>query len=441
MRMDLKRKLIKYGVLVFACLCVMFASAPKVLADSVIIDIIAENEEVTVGQLVEVNLVLKSGVRLGGFESYLTYNAATLEFQSADDGISGGDGILRIYDPEPSLRSKERTYRIIFKAIEVGGSELAFKGNVYVYDDDTDEELSVSSSSLSISIKPEEVTSTENRLSGLIISPGNLNPLFDPETTSYTTEVSDKVNELVISATPMDATAKVTVSGNEEFTSGENKVIITVKAASSDEKTYTIIVNKTEDVKEEPETEQIDLTEILANEFSVIGQGGNFILTGRYNYTVTHVADIKDVPEGYESYTLELYGKKIPAYKKTDETSPEVVLLYVINGGDGCFYEFNIEKKTMDRIKFETVTKEVEKTVIPEDIIKADNKVLYGIIAVLFILCALLGIALINAAGDSKNAKRRSQSSGSTGSRSSGTRSSGTRSGGMRSSQNTRRTR
>ena len=394
-------------ITLMAVFTVFTVFAPLVHADSVNIDIIAENEEVTEGQLVEVDLVLKSSVRLGGFESYLTYNAGTLEFQSADDGISGGDGILRIYDPEPSVRSKERTYRIIFKALAPGGSEIAFKGNVYVYDDDSDSELSVSSSSLSVTVKAAEAASAECRLSGLVISPGNLSPLFDPDVYEYKTEVSEKTDELVISATPMDSVSKVSVSGNEKFTSGENKVIITVKAANADEKTYTILVNKAENAKEEPEEEKIDLTEILANEFSVIGQGNNFILTGRYNYTVTHVADIKDIPEGYESYTLELYGKKIPAYKKKDEANPESLLLYVINDENGCFYEFNIDKKTMDRIKIETEIKEVEKTVIPEDLIKSDDKILYGVIIVLFIICALLGIALINAAGNAKSKGKR----------------------------------
>ena len=69
-------------ITLMAVFTVFTVFAPLVHADSVNIDIIAENEEVTEGQLVEVDLVLKSSVRLGGFESYLTYNAGTLEFQS-----------------------------------------------------------------------------------------------------------------------------------------------------------------------------------------------------------------------------------------------------------------------------------------------------------------------------------------------------------------------
>lgn len=412
--------LIKVTALMLACIYLFGGSSAK--AASATIDIETDNEEVTVDDLIEVDLVLKSTSRLGGFEGYLSYNSKTLEFQSADDGIAGGDGLLRIFDMEPSLRSKERTYRIIFKAVNAGGSEIAFKDSVYVYDDETDDELSVSSSSLSIRVVAAKEASGECRLSGLVISPGKLVPEFSSDVFEYKTEVGADTKSLVVSANPMDSASKVTLTGNEEFTTGSNKVIITVKAENSEEKTYTIVVNKLEEKLEEEE--DIDLTEILSNEFSVIGEGKNFILTGRYNYTVSSVPDIKLVPEGYDSYTLELYGKRIPAYKKENEADPDTVLLYVISGESGDFYEFSIKNKTMDRIRFQTVEKEVTPKTKPEkkDILpKADNTVLYGIIIVLFIIAALLGLALLNTAGNNK--KKRSGGSRSGGSRSGSSRS------------------
>lgn len=409
--------LMKKSVLMWTIALVCFFASQllftnTVRAEGATVDIVCDREEVCVGDEIVVSLMIKSNARLGGFEAFLSYNSNILEFKDADDGISGGDGVLRISDSDPVKRSKSRDYKITFKAVKVGGCQIAFEDRILIYDDETDDEMSVSATDLSLKVKAAVTASDECRLKNLKVSPGKLEPAFDAEVTEYRMTVDDSTEKLVISAIALDSKATVEVSGNGEFTTGTNKVIITVKAENSDVREYSIIVDKAEPgeiAREEEQKKKEEINELIESEFTVIGIGKDFCLTGRYNYTVTAVPSTKDIPNGYEGYTLELMGKKIPAYKEEGDADPKKVLLYVETGKDEHeFYEFDIAAKSMERISaFKTIEKESKEQPVKKEKGKDDTTVLYIIIVVLFVISALLALALISKSNGKKKKHRK----------------------------------
>lgn len=84
-------------------------------------------------------------------------------------------------------------------------------------------------------------------LSKLQINQEGLTPNFNKDKTNYCVTVSDKVDELKITAEPEDLNAKVSIVGNTELKNGDNKIDITVTAQNGNKKVYTIIVTKTSD--------------------------------------------------------------------------------------------------------------------------------------------------------------------------------------------------
>lgn len=84
-------------------------------------------------------------------------------------------------------------------------------------------------------------------LSKLQINQEGLTPNFNKDKTNYCVTVSDKVDELKITAEPEDLNAKVSIVGNTELKNGDNKIDITVTAQNGSKKVYTIIVTKTSD--------------------------------------------------------------------------------------------------------------------------------------------------------------------------------------------------
>lgn len=84
-------------------------------------------------------------------------------------------------------------------------------------------------------------------LSKLQINQEGLTPNFNKDKTNYCVTVSDKVDELKITAEPEDLNAKVSIVGNTELKNGDNKIDITVTAQNGNKKVYTIIATKTSD--------------------------------------------------------------------------------------------------------------------------------------------------------------------------------------------------
>ncbi len=414
------------------CLTVWISAGGCLLAQAASASISIEADETTlqVGEKITVRLVIESADRLGDFEAFLTYQSSVLEFEEAEAPATGGEGIIRISDIEPMERTRKRTYELMFRAIGIGGCEIAIQNKAHVYADDGGKEMSVSSNTLSLQVKPSDEASSETRLQELKISPGSLIPEFSAETEKYQVEVGD-ITSLVISAVPEDTKATVAVQGNEEFSDGENLVEITVTAENADSRVYRIqvfknvpasgngssaeggVTGETENGGLEGETGENEPggTEEHSDQeteaFSIKEKGDSLEFSGQFRYLVSEAPQtaVSGLPEGYVPYSLLLFGKKIPAYQNSSEgmaaEEPSKVLVYVegsiaadgeLRKGQAGFYEFDTESKSMEKIQFRTLEKETESW---KEVDTEAPWILYIIIVGLTALCTILGIVLI----------------------------------------------
>ena len=97
----------------------------------------------------------------------------------------------------------------------------------------------------------EVVLSTNATLSSLTITPGTLNPAFDPDTYTYTATVPHATTSVTVTAIPNHMDATVTINGQTATTldvslaEGENTITVVVTAEDgTTQLTYTITVNR-----------------------------------------------------------------------------------------------------------------------------------------------------------------------------------------------------
>lgn len=93
-----------------------------------------------------------------------------------------------------------------------------------------------------------------NKLSGLTISSGTLNPTFNKDVNSYTASVDNTVNSITVTPTAEDPASTITVngirvpsgaaSGNISLSEGGNLISVTVTDVNGVTNTYTIAVSR-----------------------------------------------------------------------------------------------------------------------------------------------------------------------------------------------------
>lgn len=99
--------------------------------------------------------------------------------------------------------------------------------------------LSGTSGTMPITI---HVPSTNNNLSSLSLSSGNLSPVFNPNTTNYTATVNS--DTVTINGEVQDSASTVSGLGLKELVYGENIFNITVKSESGTEKIYKLTIDR-----------------------------------------------------------------------------------------------------------------------------------------------------------------------------------------------------
>ena len=95
-----------------------------------------------------------------------------------------------------------------------------------------------------ININRSDDREANNDLSDLKIDNGTIN--FDKLTTTYNVEVKNRVDKLLVTATPESEKATVTGAGEKDLIVGDNKIEIKVTAENGNVKTYTLIVKRLE---------------------------------------------------------------------------------------------------------------------------------------------------------------------------------------------------
>ncbi len=325
-----------------------------VQAASATITLATEVEEIHVGDIVEIQLIVQADATIGDFEAFLKYDDTKFEFYSSVSCITGGAGMLKIADIGASPSQQDRVYRIFFKATAVGECEIALYERPVVYNYADGTELSVTGFSKTFSILPSDNASSDNRLSALYVVDNFdktvvLTPSFSSDIQTYAVTVEYAVQDLIISAVSTDDKASVEVLGGKELFIGVNEVVITVKAEDGSEKAYTIFVRRLEETEQ---IKEVELKEtVLESGVTANIKGETVWLTQYHNYEVCEKPEDFIVPDNYIETVLLLNGVQMVAYVNKDVTEEQFLLLILQNEAEEIgWYRYDRVEQTLQRV-------------------------------------------------------------------------------------------
>ncbi|MCQ2422422.1 MAG: SH3 domain-containing protein [Lachnospiraceae bacterium] len=150
-------------------------------------------------------------------------------------------------------------------------------------------------------------------LKSLTVAGQELDTEFNYKTLSYTIDVSEKTDKLVISAEPLAAKTKVSGIGTVAIQKGRNEILITTTAEYGNQQTYTLIVNRAGEVAP-PEPKGAKLSGMNLSIFEGDRLGMNFYLelyggAASSDYLVEYYLD-GDFGNKY-SYSLDTLGANV----------------------------------------------------------------------------------------------------------------------------------
>lgn len=243
---------------IFISIFAFFLTDETVFASSASVELKSDST-VFVGDKFDITMEVDAEEELSGIETYLSYDNEVGEFLSADDGIAGGKGLLRVNIRSFEEIQRKLTYKIKFLAKKAGKFSISFSDAVHLYEEDTDDEISVSSNDLELIVKNKREASSDSSLSIIKIAGGKLSPDFSKSVLDYTVDVGPDTDNIVVGVETSDANSDYSYQSDygDKLKTGENKIKIIVKAEDGSKTTYNITVNKSEekDVKKEEDTE------------------------------------------------------------------------------------------------------------------------------------------------------------------------------------------
>ena len=246
----MKKSIIIIFVLVFSFLL----GGEKAFASSASVELKGADKTV-VGEKFDVTLEIDSEESLSGVETYLSYDDSLAEFLSADEGIAGGKGLLRVNIKNLEDVDGKLKYKMTFLARATGSFALTFSDEVHLYAIDMDDEISVATSDLEMRIKNSKKVSSDSSLLGIKVAGGVLTPKFSSNVLDYKVNVSKDVDDITVGVTTADAKSEYSLVkdyGNK-LKAGENNIYILVKAEDGSKTTYNIKVNKEDEVSKTEE--------------------------------------------------------------------------------------------------------------------------------------------------------------------------------------------
>ena len=201
---------------------------------------------VIVGDKLDITMEIDSEETLSGIETYIFYDDDKVEFLSADDGIAGGKGVLRVNIRDFEDLEGKLKYKMKFLARKVGSFTISFSDEVHLYAADTDDEISVAAGDLEMRIKSKRDASSDSSLANIKIAGGKLVPSFSKSILDYTVNVGPDVENITIGIEPSDGNSSYSYrsSDGDKLHEGENKRSIIVTAEDGSTTTYTITIIK-----------------------------------------------------------------------------------------------------------------------------------------------------------------------------------------------------
>ena len=300
--------------------------------------------QASVGDTVNVSVKVETdSAALGRADITLKYPESALEFIEGHN-CDGGAGIVRIHGNVSGGNVSQLDYSISFKALKAGQHAITVD-STEIYDvNENPVELTHTGSS-TVSVSGGAQASSNAYLKELQVSPGTLEPKFDPAISSYTLNVGMNVDALSITAQAEDDKALVSVSGNENLSEGENTVTVTVTATDGTSKSeYVLKVVKSADGEDNILSSASEITE------SQLADGVQLSSKGK-TITVLDLPSDMNVPSSFREGTISIDGNPVQGLvSSADGTEPEYIVIYGMNDlGEMNFYRFDMKEKTIQR--------------------------------------------------------------------------------------------
>ena len=244
----MKKNIIIIFVLIFSFLL----GGEKVFASSASV-VLKSPSKTVVGEKFDVTLEIDSEEGLSGVETYLSYDDSLAEFLSADEGIAGGKGLLRVNIKNVEEVDGKLKYKMTFLAKLSGNFTMTFSDDVHLYAVNPDNEISVATNDLEMRIKNPKKASSDSSLTGIKVAGGVLTPKFSPNVLDYKVNVGGGVDDITVGVTTADKGANYSLVKDygDKLRSGENNIYIIVKAEDGSKTNYNIVVIKENEASEE----------------------------------------------------------------------------------------------------------------------------------------------------------------------------------------------
>ena len=244
----MKKNIIIIFVLVFSFLL----GGEKAFASSASV-VLKSPSKTVVGEKFDVTLEIDSEEGLSGVETYLSYDDSLAEFLSADEGIAGGKGLLRVNIKNVEEVDGKLKYKMTFLAKLSGNFTMTFSDDVHLYAVNPDNEISVATNDLEMRIKNPRKASSDSSLTGIKVAGGVLTPKFSPNVLDYKVNVGGGVDDITVGVTTADKGADYSLVKDygSKLRTGENNIYIIVKAEDGSKTNYNIVVIKEDEASEE----------------------------------------------------------------------------------------------------------------------------------------------------------------------------------------------
>lgn len=300
----------------------------------------------TVGSEVSVRMKIQSaeGSAISRADVMLAYDTSMLEFVSGSSA-TGGAGAIRVAEAADTAEASVMEFNLTFRALQAGNASITINTQE-VYDSDNQLMSLQNQGSSAVTIAALEGSSNIAELRDLVVSPGNLNPVFAADVYEYSMTVGADVTKVAVSPILKDeGKAKVIVTGNDALTDGENKIICQVTAEDGvTVKNYTITVMKGSGAGENAgET-------AVAGDLRVTIQDQEYAIASSWNDS--------SLPEGFEKNSYTYSGQEISIGKGLEKN---LILFYLINANnEGAFFIYDETASTfVPYVQLETSRKAI----------------------------------------------------------------------------------
>ena len=177
--------------------------------------------------------------------------------------------------------------------------------------------------------------SSNNNLSSLNVSNGELKPGFSKNTTSYNMEVPYEVSKLKINANAEDSKSKVSISNPDLVAEETTQVKVIVTAENGSSKTYVINVKRGKDPNK-----KLSNNNYLSNLTASVGMLSPAFNKEKTNYAIYLPYEVSNI-----SFDLGVEDTKYATIKKEENNSLGIgsnVFKYTVTAEDGTTREYTI---------------------------------------------------------------------------------------------------